>query len=91
MKATLYQTIGIALAIASYLLDDHPRHIKYRENLNKSCPSSSRVQVQIPKPPQRTPELDPRHTDGEGESGQRLSATQRARAWENMRSVGKGM
>jgi hypothetical protein len=34
-KVTLYQYTGIALAILYHLLDDHPRHIRYRETHGK--------------------------------------------------------
>jgi hypothetical protein len=41
-KATIYQYTVIALVVVYHLLDDHPRHIKYRETHGKSSTSSPR-------------------------------------------------
>lgn len=57
-KVAVYDGIGIALVVLNYLLDDHPRHIRYRENQKQpQAPKPYRnhapIRETIPPPPSR--------------------------------------
>jgi hypothetical protein len=66
MKPCIYDSIGLALALAYYLLDERPKHVKHRVKQNDHAAGG---QVQIPKPPGRNA-VDQRQREGIREQGQ---------------------
>jgi hypothetical protein len=70
-KATIYEYTTIGLVVLIHLLDDHPRHIRYREALRKNADVSGERQEVVDRGGERTRGFTPPgpHIDRGGGSG----------------------